>query len=65
MTRRDYVLLAASIAQAKQATEIERNAAKRTAGVKAISLTAIGLASALANDNPAFDRTRFLTACGL
>ncbi len=64
MSRKDYQLIAASIAQARQATDLEGNATKRVAGQKAIHLTAIGIASGLANDNSRFDRTCFMTACG-
>ncbi len=64
MTRKDYELIAACIAQARQATEIGRNEKARTSGVNAIRLAAIGTASGLLKDNPRFDRERFLQACG-
>ena len=64
MTRKDYELIAAAIGQARQATSINRNASKREAGGKAILLSAIGLASHLQQDNPRFDQSRFLKACG-
>lgn len=61
MTRKDYITIAAAIAQARQATEINR---KSKDGVSAIRLTAIGMASHLLQDNPRFDRDRFMAACG-
>ncbi len=64
MTRKDYILLAGSFAQARQATEIGRNAKDRETGIKAIRLAAIGTATALLSDNPRFDRERFMSACG-
>ncbi len=67
MTRKDYITIAAAIAQARQATEIKLDSRQRPsalAGLDAIKLTAIGLASHLKQDNPSFDRSRFFAACG-
>ena len=55
MTRKDYVLLAAAIASADCYDDGELIG---PAVVQAI-------ADALAQDNPRFDRDRFLTACGV
>lgn len=43
---------------------LEKNAQKRTAALKGIKLVATDLAATLANDNPEFDKARFMKACG-
>jgi len=61
MTRKDYQLIAAaingvyeSIAEHPDATRAHNTGAE---------LVTFAVASALAQDNPRFDRTRFITAC--
>lgn len=57
MTRKDYVLLAEAIKAAVEATDYpERLGAL---------LAANEIAHRLQQDNPRFDRARFLKACGL
>lgn len=58
MTRKDYVLIAAALkrASALSETDSQRRGVSRAAG---------SLAGALSADNEAFDRTRFLQACGV
>ena len=61
MTRKDYELIAKAIADLRNATgavmgEEFQHGAKQAAQY---------IASALASDNPRFDRERFLKACGV
>jgi hypothetical protein len=51
MTRKDYVMIAEVFA--------------RSAGDDLAKLIALNLADKLAEDNPRFDKARFLTACGV
>lgn len=51
MTRKDYQLIAEVFA--------------RSAGDDLAKLIALNLADKLAEDNPRFDKARFLTACGV
>ena len=64
MQRRHFELIAASIARSRMASEISGTAAKKAAAVAAIRLVAIDLATSCAKENPAFDRDRFMKACG-
>lgn len=59
MTRKDYVMIAETLA--------DLMADFNNGGDDTISLTlvAVELAETLAKDNPRFDRDRFLTACGV
>ncbi len=59
MTRKDYVLIAETLA--------DLMADFNNGGDDTVSLTlvAVELAETLAKDNPRFDRDRFLTACGV
>jgi len=56
MTLKDYELIAGAIAEERRA-----HSAPSRFGVDS---TADAVASALARDNPRFDRERFLKACG-
>lgn len=58
MTRKDYILIAAALRQAIElcADPISRAAAGFAAGK---------VCNALEQDNPRFDRERFLKACGV
>jgi len=58
MTRKDFVLLAATLRTTRSAVESPDYKA-------ACELTARNMAHVLANDNPRFDRARFLGACGV
>lgn len=58
MTRKDYILIAAALRDARQANST-------AAHEIAISDAAFILARSLANDNPRFDRARFLAAAGV
>lgn len=51
MTRKDYIMIAEVFA--------------RSAGDDLAKFLALNLADKLAEDNPRFDKARFLTACGV
>ena len=57
MTRKDYVLIAESLNRSIQSNMEEFQAPVKDA--------AHAMADALASENPAFDRSRFLEACGV
>jgi len=65
MTRKDYELIAAAIAG--QHSEIPSDEPKvwESAYKCGVTDAARALADALAEDNPRFDRARFLAACGV
>lgn len=58
MTRKDYILISDALRTVRQANST-------TAHGLAIDDAALHLATRLANDNPRFDRARFLAACGV
>ena len=64
MTRKDYVIIAESIANATELTKILGGIDEETRD-RVISLIANKIASGLEMDNSRFDRDRFLTACGV
>ncbi len=55
MTRKDYVLIAEAL----------RESRPQMGGIEGWNCAAIGVADALARDNPRFDRERFLKAAGV
>lgn len=61
MTRKDYVAIAAAIHRTGMAVNI---GSKKSAEY-AIKLAATDIAATMANDNPRFDVSRFLKACGV
>lgn len=61
MTRKDYVLIADTIANLR---EQQRDAGPFTNNPSLLEV-AEELAHALQGDNPRFDRDRFLVACGV
>lgn len=65
MSKRDYELIAASIARTRQACDIGGTAAAKSAKAAAVRLAALDLAASLARTNNRFDRARFLKACGV
>lgn len=66
MTRKDYILIAAAIHRSGMAHGIGRkSAAEQAGGNRALALLATDLAATLANENPNFDKVRFLAACGV
>lgn len=61
MTRKDYVAIAAAIHRTGMAITIgPKKSAEYT-----LKLAASDIAATMANDNPRFDRERFLKACGV
>ena len=58
MTRRDYVAIAAELADARRYSDHP----EQRLGIDA---AAERIADTLARDNPRFDRKRFLAACGV
>ena len=66
MSKKDYVAIAAAIHRSGMALNIGRKAKAETLGnERALRLVAGDLAATLAADNPAFDKARFLAACGV
>lgn len=61
MTKRDYVLIAKAIADAKHIKAQEKGGEY----ARGVITTAERIADALEVDNFRFDRARFLTACGV
>lgn len=59
MTRKDYALIAKAINRARGYETLER---EHKAGY--VELTAEILAAMLEDDNPRFDKARFIEACG-
>jgi len=62
MTRKDYVIIAESI---KGSINYEKAFNGNQDGANALKFLAITLSSSLEEDNPRFDRARFLDACGV
>jgi len=58
MTRKDYILISDELYAARQ-VDYDKHA------VNAVDRIIEGLASIFARDNPRFNRTKFLTACGV
>ncbi len=58
MTRKHFVAVADAISKEVKASECE-------ATLAALDSVAAALCTVFQKDNPAFDRDRFLTACGL
>lgn len=59
MTRKDYVMLAAALHRA-----LPDRFSEEPARVQFVT-DCTNVATALANDNPRFDKARFLKACGV
>lgn len=69
MTRRDYYLIANTIRSQVDRQihrdETDRKADPNMSGLMASYMIARGLANALAENNPRFDKAKFLGACGV
>ena len=63
MTRKDYILIAAALERSKPLpiANPKMDAVRRSV----FEMAARNIADALAQDNPRFDRERFLKACGV
>jgi len=65
MTKKDYVALAQAINRSRPDENGEYHNADVYATIAlTIGIVADNIATVCANDNAAFDRARFLTACG-
>lgn len=62
MTRKDYVAIAAALKSTKPSYNSDH---VTLAVVMQHRASCVAVAKALANDNPRFDRERFLDACGV
>jgi hypothetical protein len=65
MTRKDYILIAEALKSVdpQPTTPGDDRVCRRT--YQGWSCACIAVCNALANDNPRFDRDRFLKACGV
>lgn len=65
MQKRHFEMIAGCVARSRMAVEfIDRNAKRHDARLNGIRSVAIDLAATLGHDNPAFDKARFMKACG-
>lgn len=65
MTKKDYELIAQSVRRTRMVEGWDKNQLRKQAKMAALRLVANDLAGSLYGDNPRFDRTKFLTACGI
>lgn len=66
MTKKDYELIAGALWRSDRALQLkDKDKVKRAARTEMMRLIATDLCATLANDNPKFDRSRFLKACGI
>ena len=65
MTRKDYVLIAGKLYQAKLDILGKEAPSDHSNMLDGVSLAAEHIADAMQIDNPRFDRERFLKACGV
>ena len=63
MTKKDYIIIAKSVWRSGFIKDKDKNRQKAKEDTR--RLIAIDLSSELKDDNPRFDREKFLTACGL
>jgi hypothetical protein len=63
MTKKDYILIAALLAEVRSRYAPLPN--KSVSAAKVLADVTTGIADILARDNPRFDRARFFEACGL
>lgn len=65
MTRKDYILIAAAIKSARRDNIAGRPRQDLSDHNRGVDWAARSVADELARDNAAFDRARFLAACGV
>ena len=66
MTKKDYTAIADVLAQRKRVLDIAgKDTPDATARLAELNSVAYQLSHMMAQDNPRFNRERFLTACGL
>ena len=63
MTRKDYILIARTLQESNACAQ--QAAFSTYTPAAALRQYANAIATALASDNPSFDRERFLKACGV
>ncbi len=63
MTKKDYELIARSVWRSGYVPD--KNKVRQVAKTAMRRLIAIDLASSLKEDNPRFDREKFMSACGI
>lgn len=63
MTKKDYILIAQSVWRSGYVKD--KNAVRQLAKEAMRRLIAIDLATSLQADNPDFNRTKFMEACGV
>lgn len=62
LSKKDYELIAGALKHAYEAFDGRESEIESALGVE---VAAINIARALSNDNPRFDKARFLAACGV
>ncbi len=65
MSRKDYEALAAKLAETADYARRLDEASEFTSPVEIAIHAILGVAEAFTEDNPRFDRTKFLAACGV
>jgi len=67
MTRKDYLLIAEALRRTHNLIDVTATGNEQVEAERhiAVEVASRYLADALASDNAAFDRERFLTACGV
>jgi len=65
MTRKDYVMIAGIIKDCNLIPTLNKNKEEGLIQADILFTVASQLAYKLEQDNPRFDRTKFLTACGV
>lgn len=65
MTKKDYELIAGCIARTRMVNELEGNSVKRQVRQACLRLVTIDLTATLAEENPLFNKQKFIKACGL
>lgn len=66
MTRKDYVAIAEAIAASKLGEYADLEEAQYYSGREdGVTVVARNIADVMQSDNPRFDRSRFLKACGV
>lgn len=65
MTRKDYVAIAQAIKQACDNPNHFYVSGAESKYLQGCNSVAVAVANTMARDNPAFDRARFLKACGV
>lgn len=64
MTKKDYIALASAINLSRVQVNVLATAKQAAANENVLGHVAYNVAEILADDNPNFDRERFLAACG-